>query len=54
MFTRRTPLVACLWLLMDRLFTGGLNPLASVGKIHALMADLDKPVTGQRVPDFGN
>jgi hypothetical protein len=39
---------------MERLFTGGLNPFALVGKTHALMADLDKPVTGQRVPDFGN
>lgn len=39
---------------MERLFTGGLKPLALVGKMAELIADLDNPVMGQRAPDFGN
>lgn len=51
---KRVPREACLWLLITRLWTGGLKPLALVGKISALIAERDIPLTGQRRGGLGS
>lgn len=53
-FTNLTPLEACLWLLMDRDFTGGLKSLALVGRMAALSAERQSPLIGHRSEALGS